>query len=252
MYRPLNQNEYAIVSKTIYDERGLDGGLAESMFMAYKARAMALDEPEYVIFQETEIERKARLAEKQKEKVTELKTGAELAPMDFLRKLEEIFSNKEPSKEPKDRYEWFFGDETKLDSRFKRLRVKFFNSPKYRKQMLQRYIDYGILKETQIDDFHMVGQIIGDFHRKYPGTRQGIISYYERLFGDPAGFCYDMAMERKQFFEDKKIRDQFLKERNLPETFTIEQIRDYLKQSALETGAATLEQINEWEKHSYE
>lgn len=48
-YRPLSQNEYVIVSKTIYEERGLSGGLAESMFMAYTGRALALDEPFFKI-----------------------------------------------------------------------------------------------------------------------------------------------------------------------------------------------------------
>jgi hypothetical protein len=250
MYRPLSQNEYAIVSKTIYDERGLEGGLAESMFMAYKARAMALDEPEYVIFQETETERKARLAEKQKEKVTELKTGAELAPMDFLRKLEAVFSSDEPSKEPKDRYEWFFGDETKLDSRFKRLRLKFFNSPKYRKLMLQRYIDYGILTESQIDDFQLVGRIIGEFHRKYPGTRQGIISYYERLFGDSSGFSFDMVVERENFFTDVEFRRELLKKLKLPEDMSIDAVREDLRKSAIESGVLTEEEIKCWEEKS--
>jgi hypothetical protein len=86
MYRPLSNNEYAVVSKTIYEERGLSGGLAESMFMAYTGRALALDAPEFEIFQESEIERKTRLAEKQSEKVIELNTGAELRPMEFLNK----------------------------------------------------------------------------------------------------------------------------------------------------------------------
>ncbi len=248
MYRPLSQNEYAIVSKTIYDERGLDGGLAESMFMAYKARAMALDEPEYVVFQESEAERKASLAEKQIEKVTELNTGAELAPIEFLRKLESLTKHDKPSAEPKNRYEWFFGDETKLDARFKRLRVKFFNSPKYRKMMLQKYIDYGFLTELQIDDFQLVGQVIGEFHRRYPGTRQGIISYYERLFGDSSGFSYDMVMEREKFFSDAEFRKELLKKLQLPEDMSIDTVREDLKRSAIENGTATLEQINEWEK----
>lgn len=248
MYRPLNQNEYAIVSKTIYQERGLEGGLAESMFMAYKARAMALDEPEFVIFQETETERKSRIAEKQKEKVTELKTGTELAPMDFLRKLEAITSNNETAKEPKNPYEWFYGDESLLDARFKRLRFKFFNSEKYRKVILQRYIDDGILSEAQINDTTLVGNIIGEFHRKYPATRQGIISYYEILFGDPSGFSYDRAMEREKFHTDSVFRQELLKKLKLPENMSMDDIREKLKQSALDTGAATIEQIMVWEK----
>ena len=246
-YRPLNPNEYAIVSKTIYDERGLAGGLAESMFMAYKARAMALDEPEFVIFQESEEERKIRLAEKQREKVVELQTGVELAPMEFLRKLEALSKHEKPSTEPKNRYEWFFGDENKLDSRFKRLRLKFFNSPRYRKHMLQRYIEDGVLNELQIDDFQLIGQLIGEFHQKYPGTRQGIISYYERLFGDASGFSYDMVMERNNFFNDPAFRVRLLRRLQLPEDLTIDKIRDHLKNDALESGTITAEQIQAWE-----
>jgi hypothetical protein len=247
MYRELTPNEYAIVSKTVYDERGLDGGLAESMFMAYKARAMALDDPEFVIFQESEVERRARLEEKQREKVVELQTGIELAPMEFLRKLEALSKNDKPSAEPKNRYEWFFGDADKLDARLKRLRVKFFNSSKYRKHMLQRYIDDGILSESQVDDFQLVGQVIGEFHRKYPGTRQGIISYYERLFGDASGFCYAMAMEREQFYSDAAFRSKLLKKLHLPDDLTIDEIRSNLKDHALESGTVTIEQIRAWE-----
>jgi hypothetical protein len=248
MYRPLNQNEYAIVSKTIYDERGLDGGLADSMFMAYKARAMALDEPEYVIFQESEFERKARLTEKQKEKVTELKTSAELAPMDFLRKLEAITSSDEPPKEPENPYEWFYGDESLLDARFKRLRFKFFNSLTYRKIVLCHYTDRGILSDVQLKDTELIGKIIGEYHRKYPGTRQGIISYYERLFGDASGFCYDMAMEREKFFTDIGFRKELLKKLQLPEDMSIDAVREDLKKSAIESGVLTLEEINCWEE----
>ena len=84
MYRPLNPNEYTIVSHTVYQERGLSDGLADSLFMAYTARAMALDEAEFVIFQESEFERKARLAEKQQAKVVELQTESEVVVEDYL------------------------------------------------------------------------------------------------------------------------------------------------------------------------
>lgn len=45
-YRPLNHNEYAIVQRTLYDVRGLNEGFAESLFMAYKAKALHDDVPE--------------------------------------------------------------------------------------------------------------------------------------------------------------------------------------------------------------
>jgi hypothetical protein len=248
MYRPLNQNEYAIVSKTIYQERGLEGGLADSMFMAYKARAMALDEPEFVIFQETEVERKARIAEKQREKVTELKTGSELAPMDFLRKLEAITSNDRPRTDPENAFEWFYGDETVLDARYKRLRVKYFNSENYRKVVLQQYLDRGVLREIQLQDTELIRQIIGEFHRKYPGTRQGIISYYEILFGDPSEFSYDRANEREKFFNDPHFRVELLKKLRVDANISNHDLREHLKKSALDTGAATVEQIKNWER----
>lgn len=247
MYRPLSQSEYAIVSGVIYQERGLTGGLAESMFMAYKARAMALDEPEFVIFQESEVERKARLEKKQREKVVELKTGAELAPLEFLKKLDALGKHDKPSTEPINRYEWFYGDENKLNARFKRLRVKFFNSTKYRKLMLQRYIDYGFLTDLQIDDFELIGKVIGEFHRKYPGTRQGVISYYEILFGDASGFSYEMAMERESFFNDPAFRVGLLTKLDLPDDLLIDEVRTRLKHRALEAGTVTMEQVQAWE-----
>ncbi len=247
MYRPLSQNEHVIVSRVIYQERGLSGGLAESMFMAYKAKAMALDEPEFVIFQESEVERKARLEEKQREKVVELTTGTELAPLEFLRKLDELGKHDKPHTEPINRYEWFYGDEGKLNSRFKRLRVKFFNSSKYRKFMLQRYIDYGFLTDIQIDDFDLIGKVIGEFHRKYPGTRQGVISYYEILFGDTSGFSYEMAMEREGFFSDPAFKVELLTKLDLPKDLPIDEVRTRLKHRALESGSVTIEQVQVWE-----
>lgn len=246
MYRPLSPNEYSIVSQVIYQERGLTGGLAESMFMAYKGRALALDEPEFVIFEESEVERKARLAEKQrdKDKVVELNTGRELEPMEFLRKLEALGKHDKPSTEPKNSYEWFYGDESKLDARFKRLRVKFFNSPTYRKRMLQKYLDYGILQDAQLNDFPLIGEIVGEFHRKYPGTRQGIVSDYETFFGDGSGLCYEFAMRRKAFHSDLT---EYLKARNFPLDWGIEEVKQHLKEDALEGQLVTLEQIAQWE-----
>lgn len=247
MYRPLSQNEHVIVRRVIYQERGLSGGLAESMFMAYKAKAMALDEPEFDIFQESEVERKARLEEKQREKVVELTTGSELAPLEFLRKLDELGKHDKANTEPINRYEWFYGDEGKLNSRFKRLRVKFFNSSKYRKFMLQRYIDYGFLTDIQIDDFDLIGKVIGEFHRKYPGTRQGVISYYEILFGDTSGFSYEMAMERERFFNDPDFKMELLTKLDLPKDLPIDEVRTCLKHRALESGTVTIEKVQAWE-----
>lgn len=247
MYRPLSNNEYAIVSKTIYEERGLSGGLAESMFMAYTGRALALDAPEFDIFQESEVERKARLAEKQCEKVIELNAGAELEPMEFLNKLDALSKNDKPSKDPINCFEWFYGDEGALDARHKRLRVKFFNSPKYRKQVLRSYLQDGILEESQLAYADLVGEIIGEFHRKYPGTRQGVISYYETLFGDPSGFSYRCAMERESFHNEPVFRTELLKKLGLDENLSTQEVREALKKSALETGVVTTEQIAQWE-----
>lgn len=249
MYRPLNQNEHVIVSRTIYEERGLTGGLAESMFLAYKARAMALDTAEFDVFKESENERKERAIATQRERqnVTTLQTGNELSPTEFLKKLDDISKDDKPSAEPKNCYEWFYGDETLLDNQHKRLRVKFFNSDRYRKQVLRRYLEDGILLETQLGDTESIGVILGEFHRKYPGTRQGIISYYEKFFGDASGFSYDMVLEREAFFNDPAYRAEFLTVRNLPKEWDIEAIKVYLKQSALETEALTVEQIERWD-----
>jgi len=129
MYRPLNNNEHIVVSRVIYEERGLTGGLADSIFMAYKARAMALDEPEFTIFQESEVERKARLAEKQRETMAALNSDFDLSPMGFLHKLEALAKNDQPHKEPKNCVAWFYGDESLLDIRHKRLKVNFLIPP---------------------------------------------------------------------------------------------------------------------------
>lgn len=249
MYRPLSQNEHVIVSRTIYEERGLTGGLAESMFLAYKARAMALDTPEFDVFKGSEIERKELAIEKRREmqNVTTLQTGNEISPIEFLKKLDSLSRDDKPSAEPKNCYEWFYGDETLLDNQHKRLCVKFYNSDRYRKQVLRRYLEDGILLESQLSDTESIGVILGEFHRKYPGTRQGIISCYEKFFGDASGFSYDMVLEREAFFNDPEYRAEFLVVRNLPKEWDIEAIKVYLKKSALDTEVLTFTQIEQWE-----
>ncbi len=247
MYRPLDNNEHIVVSRVIYEERGLTGGLAESVFMAYKARAMALDEPEFSIFQESEVERKARLAEKQRETIAALNSDADISPIEFLHKLEALTKYDQPHKEPKNCFAWFYGDESMLDIRHKRLKVKFFNSPKYRKQVLRRYLEDGIIQESQLGDTNLIGELIGQFHRKYPGTRQGIISYFEIIFGDPSGFCYSTAMEREAFYRDPVFRENLLIKLNLSDSLENAEIREELKQAALESGVLTVEQIAQWE-----
>jgi hypothetical protein len=247
MYRPLNNNEHIVVSRVIYEERGLTGGLAESMFMAYKARAMALDEAEFTIFQESELERKARLAEKQRETMAALNSDADFSPMEFLHKLEALTKNDQLHKEPKNCFVWFYGDESLLDIRHKRLKVKFFNSPKYRKQVLRHYLENGIIQESQLVDINLIGELIGQYHGKYPGTRQGIISYFEILFGDPSGFCYSTAMEREAFFRDAVFRENLLKKLNLSHYLENTEIREKLKRAAIESGMVTVEQISQWE-----
>lgn len=244
-YRPLNHNEHVIVSRTIYEERGLAGGLAESMFMAYKARAMALDAAEFEIFQESEIERKARVAVEQSK--NNFNASAELGPMEFLRKLDDLSKNDKSRTGPKNCHEWFYGDESLLDTQHKRLRVKFYNSDRYRKQVLRSYLEGGIIQEEQLGNTETLGMLIGEFHRQYPGTRQGIISSYEIFFGDASEFSYDMVMKREAFHADHTVREQFLKLRGLPEDWSIGEIKIYLKEDALKTGSATLEQINQWD-----
>jgi hypothetical protein len=247
MYRALSNNEYVIVSKTIYEERGLSGGLAESMFMAYTGRALALDEPEFDIFLESEKERKATPTEKQPGKVAELKFDSDLEPTEYLHKLESLTRVDPSSATPANCYVWFYGDEIGLDIRHKRLRVKFFNSLKYRKQVLNRYLDDGILVESQLTDTNLIGELLKCFHQLYPGTRQGIISSYETYFGDPSGFSYEMAVKRKAFHSDTQARRQFLKARNLPEGWGVNEIKEHLKEDALRSGLTTIEQIKLWD-----
>ena len=208
---------------------------------------MALDEPEFAIFQESEVERKARLAEKQRETKVALNSEVDIAPMDFLHKLETFTKNEQPHKEPKNCFAWFYGDVSFLDIRHKRLKVKFFNSPKYRKQVLRRYLDDGIIQESQLGDTDLIGELIGQFHHKYPGTRQGIISYFEILFGDPSGFCYSTAMEREAFFRDAVFRENLLRKLKLSHSLENAEVREELKRAALESGVVTVEQISQWE-----
>ncbi|GGY79465.1 hypothetical protein GCM10011613_25400 [Cellvibrio zantedeschiae] len=245
MYRPLSNNEYVIVSKTIYEERGLSGGLAESMFMAYKAKAMALDEAEFEVFKESEIERKAH---KEKLPKDQFESDHDLKPMEFLQKLESLVESNTSHGQPKNKYEWFYGDESLLDIRQKRLRVKFYNSERYRKQILQRYFEDGVLQERHINDLAAIGNLIGEFHRMYPGTRQGVICHYEMFFGDSSGFSYETALQRKKFHEDDSFRHEYLSQRNLPIDWQVSDIKMHLKLDAIRSGALSIEQIEAWEK----
>jgi hypothetical protein len=169
-----------------------------------------------------------------------------LAPMEFLRKLEALsVPDQKKARAHTNTYEWFFGDESLLDAQHKRLRVLFFNSARYRKQVLRRYLEDGIIED--VGDVAVIKHTLQEFYQKYPGTRQGIISSYEIFFGDPSGFGYSTAKQRDAFHRDPIFRAELIKSLNLLEGISISEIRESLRSSALETGAVTTEQIALWE-----
>ena len=71
-------------------------------------------------------------------------------------------------------------------------------------------------------------ELIGEFHRKYPGTRQGIISYFEILFGDPSGFNYSTVMERESFYRDPAFNTALLNRLHIQVGMPLNEIRNTL------------------------
>lgn len=224
MYRPLSNNELIAVSKRIYEDRGLSGGLAESMFMAYTAKALHEDTAEYDVFVESEKERLGALS-----KNVAANFSVKEEPLEFLIELNNVCSSDgQHVHEPKNPYELYFGDESVLNPKYKRLRVLFHNSSRYRKQVLTYFTNLGVV--ANINDLNHVEQSLKDFTTKFPGTRQGVISDYEKFFGDATGFSYELAMERELFLSKKDVLLEYLKRNNLPVNWGIENIKIYLKE----------------------
>jgi hypothetical protein len=238
-YRPLNHNEQVIVNRVLLDERGLSEGAAASFFMIYKGMALREDIAEFEFFLESEKIRRAATPID-----TSMFEGLEGAS--FLNRLDDAFAseNSQPSSEPKNFTAWFFGDESLLDAKHKRLRMLFFNSQRYRDQVLRFYVELGVVND--VNDIDDIREKITAFEHKYPGTRQGVISYYEIFFGDPSGFHYTSVQERERFFNDKAYRDTFLQERQLSTELTIDEIKNYLRQKGLETGSLTESDLQKW------
>lgn len=243
-YRPLNHNEYAIVQRTLYDVRGLNEGFAESLFMAYKAKALHDDVPEFDIFTSSEHE---RLASKGID--TEKFKG--LVGTDFFIALDNAIADSDGKSEkiPKNTFTWLFGDESPLDAKHKRLRVLFFNSARYRKQALRYYVEENIIQDT--DDISHIRNQLESFAKKYPGLRQGVISNYELYFGDPSQFSYEQVKRRKTFLTDQEARNLFLTFYNLPVNWSITDIKDYLRKVGLESGSLSPDQVEQWNNKEF-
>lgn len=62
--------------------------------------------------------------------------------------------------EPPSLHAWFFGDETALSNDHRQLRIKFFNAKRYRKNVLELYINKELLTEDQLDDFAAIEQAL--------------------------------------------------------------------------------------------
>ncbi len=240
MYRPLSHNEHVIVSRTLMQERGFDEGAAASFFMIYKGMAMRDDIPEFEAYQTSE---KSRLETKPFDQTPFIGlTGQAL-----FDKLDELATqNSETTKKPLTISEWFFGDESRLDTKERRLRVLFYNSARYRRQVLNDYIEWGFVTDT--NDIDHIESAVNAFHAKYPGTRQGVISRYEIFFGDPSGFSYSTAMEREAFLTRQEVRDDYLRTHGLPADWNLEQIKEYLRERALASGSATEADVAAWEQ----
>ncbi len=228
-YRPLTHNEYMIVKRTLYDVRGLNEGFAESLFMAYKAKALHDDVPEFDIFTISERER----LESKGIDASKLK---DLEGKDFFDALNDAVSEREHSEKiPDNTFTWLFGDESLLDSKHKRLRVLFFNSARYRQQVLHYYTEENII--TDSNDMEHIRNQLEKFAKTYSGKRQGVISNYELYFGDASQFSYEQVKRRTEFLTSNEARHTFLKYYNLPMHWSLPEIKDYLHSAAIESNS---------------
>lgn len=216
-YRPLNHNERIIVKRTLYEERGLNEAIASSLFMAYEGVAKAKDIPEFDVYQESERERLATPP-------LPINSNEDKDEPVLLAELDQLFSNNK--EKPLPLSVWLFGDESLVGQRHRQLRLKFHNSRRYRELLLSTFEGKHLI--TDIDDLEHIQGVLEKFDRQYPSTRQGLISLYEIYFGDPSGFCYSLARQREDFLNKPETRQRFLKDRNLPEDFSLEDIKVYL------------------------
>lgn len=243
-YRPLTHNEYAIVARTLYDVRGLNDGFAQSLLMAYKAKALHEDVPEFDVFTVSEHERlESPGIDSAKMKGLEGK--------DFFDALDKAISEStmESAKIPENTFVWLFGDESLLDAKHKRLRVLFFNSARYRQQALNYYVEEKIIINT--NDLDHIHTRLKKFSETFPGKRQGVISHYELYFGNPSLFSYEQVKRRKEFLTNSEARATYLDYYNLPKHWTLQEIRQYQLNSALESRSLTTQQIEEWDSKDH-
>lgn len=239
MYRSLSSNERIVICRVLSQERGLTEDTANSLLMAYDARAMHVDLPAFQIFQESELERKAANAQKKPSYGNWV---------DFVKnEIEQSATEKANVHRPANTYERFWGDESLFDATNKRLRVMFFNSARYRLQVLYSYVESGLLLEEDFDNLDTVRQKLHDHYKKYPGTRQGFISDYEIYFGDSSEFSYRLATMRNEFFSNVSARNDYLAHRGLPLDIGMTEIKEHMKKSALSSGMITQDQVARWE-----
>lgn len=232
-----------IVKRTLYVVRGLNEGFAESLFMAYKAKALHDDVSEFDIFTISERER----LESKGIDASKLKDLEGKAFFDALN--DAVSEHEHPEKIPESTFTWLFGDESLLDSKHKRLRVLFFNSARYRRQKLHYYTQKNII--TDSNDMDHIRNQLEKFAKTYPGKRHGTISNYELYFGDPSQFSYEQMKRRTEFLTSDEARLTYLKYYNLPTHWSLADIKDYQRKRAIDSDSLNLNQIEKWDNMEF-
>lgn len=240
-YRPLSHNERILVKLSYQETSSTPDEICEHLIYVLEKVAEFKDLPAFEVHLEKE--------RSKKQHPSEPLPNIDPDDPDYLKKLADAF---EPYqiKNPINNSDWLFGDPSELSPELLRLRTLFFNSKRYRRSQLDFYIQEGFL--TEADDFETIERVLKEFDRKYPGTRNGLISSYEIYFGDPSQFSYQLAKKRIAFFNDPDVRQKLIVNSGLPPDSNLDQIKSYLLEKALSSGRLKQSDVDAWEGKTWD
>lgn len=228
MFRVLSRNEQVLVNQHF---EGTKEDLMNAFMVGYEFEARLNDEPIYDVF----VRRRAAAAAMPKPPILPADATLEqyVSSMDdFIASCRERDSKKEDKAEVSiSCYELYFGDETVLSPKQRKIRMKFLNSSRYRRVRFQWKIDEGDIKD--IDDLAEIAAYLKHYEAEYCGNGENDTGWKVRddeavYFGDRAVLSGMDKLSRDEFFKKPKIRAMVLSRYDLTDNTTDEQFREYL------------------------
>lgn len=240
-FRPLSHNERILVKRDMQTDSATSDEICEHLIYVFEKVAAFKDISAYELYLEKE--------KKKKENPSVPFPTIDPNDPNFMKKLAEVIKPYQ-IQNPTKTSQWLFGDTSNLHAEDLRLRTLFFNSKRYRRTVLDFYIQEGFLTES--DDVETIERVMRDFEKKYPGTRTGLISLYEIYFGDPSQFSYQNAKTRMTLFNDPQERQRVLEFYKLPWDWEIDQIKSYFLERGLESGSLQQSDLDTWEGKTWD